>query len=251
MIAEVALEGRGLIKRINIDVLRGLIPEAGMNCMACGSPTEKGNIHIHHINLDSTDDRLRNISFICRICHHAAHTTSDMGWRRSVYPIEPNRKYPKNKLKISWEDRFELRFSHLGGVEGFKKIYSDGDVSLSEIGIKYGCVRERIRQYAVRLGLPPRGRGFMNGKEHRTHGFPYRHKPLSDYLYNNNLKPADFAVKIGKSTAWIYSLLNMSRPVSVSQSVEIIAATNGALTTNDLINPSFADKELGSKDSAA
>jgi hypothetical protein len=237
MTEEVALEGRGLIKRLNIDILRELIPDAGMDCMACDSHAGKSDIHAHHINLDSTDDRLRNISFICRPCHHAAHTTSDKGWRRSVYPIKSSRIHKTSKLTRSWEERFETRFSHLGGIEGFKKLYLDAGLSLSDVGIKYGCVRERIRQYAVRLGLPPRGKGYMDGGKTRKHGFPYRHKPLSDYLYNNNISPAQFAEMLNKSYAWINALLNMSRPISASMAIEIINATNGSLTIEQLMNP--------------
>jgi len=249
MTAEVALEGRGIIKRMNWNLLRDLVPDAGMNCMACNSPIEKKDIQAHHINLDSSDDRLCNLSFICRVCHHSAHTNSDKGWRRSLYPIASMKSHKKNILKLTWEERFDKRFEALGGTEGFKIIYAS-DISLADIGIKYGCVRERIRQYAVRLGLPPRGRGFMKEKEHKTHGFPYRHKPLSDYLYKNGIKPTEFADKIGKSGGWVYQLLGMSRPVSASKAIEIISATNGSLTVDELMNPAAHSEEHNGKATA-
>jgi hypothetical protein len=108
---------------------------------------------------------------------------------------------------------------------------------MADIGIRFGVVRERIRQFAVRLNLPPRGRVFMEENKKRKYGFPYRHKPLSDYLSSNGIRPKEFARKMGKSYAWINGLLNLNRPITTSTALEINNIICNAIPMEQLLNP--------------
>ena len=75
------------------------------------------------------------------------------------------------------------------------------------------------------------------GKKRIKYGFPYKHKPLSDYLQNNDITVKEFALKLGKSYMTVNQLLNMIRPVSVSGAMDIIRATGDHFKMEELINP--------------
>ena len=231
-----AIENVGTITRLSLCLLRDILPDK-VSCLACGLSITKKEINVHHVNYDPSDDRINNLSLLCQSCHTAAHLNKDGGWRRNIYPMKALSSSKHNRVSKSWEDKFNDRFVNQGGIEGFKKLYMDDGVSMAEIGIIFGCVRERIRQFAARLDLPPRGRGFLDGDKRKHYGFPYPHRPLSDYLQKNNISPKEMANKLGMSYLSFNHLLNMVRPVSASRAIEIISATNGDLTVEQLINP--------------
>jgi ribosome-binding protein aMBF1 (putative translation factor) len=64
--------------------------------MWCGEPM--GAVHIHHINHDHTDDRIRNCSLICEKCHRVHHSENGVGmmgkYGNSETPI-PAADFPK------------------------------------------------------------------------------------------------------------------------------------------------------------
>ena len=136
---------------LSIPLLRKLV--GSQPCMKCGRPMARRNLVIHHINENHRDHYINNLAIICRSCHRWVHRGGNGQVGAYRYRTNP-RAYGSN----DYTAKFDLRWREIGGVGGFKKLYGNDDISTHEIGrLMGGISRERVRQLALRLGIPTRG----------------------------------------------------------------------------------------------
>lgn len=54
---------------------REILKENNRKIDECQICKDKNNLHIHHINGNKSDNRIRNLCIICCFCHHSIHET--------------------------------------------------------------------------------------------------------------------------------------------------------------------------------
>jgi hypothetical protein len=146
------------MRGLSIPILRKMLVD--MECMRCGAYCFHENLIIHHINENYKDHYLNNLAVLCKRCHRAVHTCEDK--RRNGSGETSRHRYRTNSRsygKMSYEERFNKKHSKIGGVEGFRRLYRNREVSTTEIGHHMGVSRERVRQIAIRLGERTRREG--------------------------------------------------------------------------------------------
>ena len=103
----------------------------GRPCMWCGKPM--ASVHIHHVNHDHTDDRIKNYSLICEKCHDTHHSENGAKMQGKYADSEtplPAIDFPE-KLKVSrkakgWSVREGAKY--MGISPSSLQRYEDGEV---------------------------------------------------------------------------------------------------------------------------
>jgi hypothetical protein len=226
-------------KRLDYPSLKKLLREP-LSCMWCGVEGNLGEIHLHHINLNPRDNRLTNLSVVCRFCHKELHRRDGKSkgpryyteYRREPYKlIDPLRKWGG----LNAEERFNKMHAEKGGVAKLKEMYEDRTISVAEIGLHFRITRERVRQIIIKLGWPARKHGFMTKKSYCRKTHEFRHKELARCIKESGMSIEEFAKKIGISRGLFYQYLGLNCPISASKAVRISDITG--VSIENLLNP--------------
>jgi len=137
------------LRGLSISKLRNLIGD--MSCMRCGRGKTSKDLVIHHADENVRNNYLNNLCVICKHCHKEVHQGGNGQVGAHRYRTTP-RRYGRD-----YEERFNEEWAIIGGVSGFRELYGNEEITTERIGWKMGGIsRERIRQMAMRLGIPTR-----------------------------------------------------------------------------------------------
>lgn len=144
-------------------------------CLFCGD-FRIDDIHIHHIDRDTSNNKPENLICLCTLCHHKLHSKIYSQWQRSI-----SQKLQQIELKknLTYED----------------------------IGTVFNLTKQRIYTL-LKVGEKPHG-----GKNWEKFIIPYRNKMIKD-LYNKGLRISEINFLLsrtfskGLSRAFISKIIN-------------------------------------------